>query len=76
MYLLGRSTVEKLQITAPKRPVDQDLAKGRNRVEYVSMGKTIVGDLFIPDDYTLGEKRPAIVVAPPGTSVKEQAAGF
>lgn len=76
LYLLGRSRVERLRIVEPKRPIDKAFSTGRNRVEYQSLGKTIVGDLFISEDYAPGEKRPAIVVAPPGTSVKEQAAGF
>ncbi|MEM6344121.1 MAG: CocE/NonD family hydrolase [Bacteroidota bacterium] len=54
----------------------QTFSKGKNRVEFQSRGKKIVGNLFIPSDYKEGEKRPAMVIAPPATSLKEHAAGF
>ncbi len=76
LALLGRASIEKLNISTPKKNIDQTFNKGMNRVEYESQGKKIVGNLFIPEDYQEGEKRPAIVVAPPATSLKEHAAGF
>jgi len=70
---IGYSSVEHLEI--PSSPTTGRLAlkPGKNRVETVSRGKTVVAELFLPVDYAPGEKRPAIVIAPPATAVKEQA---
>ena len=54
----------------------KDLKPGRNSVEYLSKGSKISANLFMPEDYKEGEKRPIIVVAPPNTGVKEQTAGL
>ena len=53
-----------------------DLKPGKNSVEYLSKGSKISANLFLPEDYQEGEKRPIIVVAPPNTGVKEQTAGL
>lgn len=53
-----------------------DLKPGKNSVEYLSNGSKISANLFIPDDFVKGEKRPIIVVSPPNTGVKEQTAGL
>ena len=76
LALIGRASVEKLSISKQKKTSNQTFPKGMNRVEYDSQGKKIVGNLFIPEDYQEGEKRPAIVVAPASTAVKEHASGF
>ncbi len=55
---------------------NQELQVGKNTVEYLSNGDSISAFLFIPEDYVQGEKRPAIVVTPPHTGVKEQTAGM
>jgi fermentation-respiration switch protein FrsA (DUF1100 family) len=54
----------------------EDLKPGKNTVEYLSNGSRISAHLFIPEDYVEGEKRPAIVITPPNTGVKEQTAGI
>ncbi|MEM9672873.1 MAG: alpha/beta hydrolase [Bacteroidota bacterium] len=75
LTVIGRSSIERL--TIPKtNPSSQTFSPGKHRVEFKSKGKTIVGNLFIPDDYKEGEKRHAMVIAPPATSLKEHAAGF
>lgn len=75
LAVIGRSSIERL--TIPKTiPSNQTFSTGKQRVEFKSKGKTIVGNLFIPEDYQEGEKSPAIVIAPPATSLKEHAAGF
>ena len=51
------------------------LKKGKNTVTYQSDGLKLTANLFIPEDYETGEKRPAIVVTRPGSGVKEQTAG-
>ncbi|MEM6431789.1 MAG: hypothetical protein AAF708_21310, partial [Deinococcota bacterium] len=76
LAILGRTSIEKLKIPKNNKSIDQTFSKGPNRVEYESQGKKIVGNLYIPEDYKDGEKRPAIVLAPPATSLKEHAAGF
>ncbi|NQZ78816.1 MAG: hypothetical protein HRT61_22280, partial [Ekhidna sp.] len=75
LAVIGRSSIERL--TIPKTiPSNQTFPTGKHRVEFKSKGKTVVGNLFIPDDYQEGEKKPAMVIAPPATSLKEHAAGF
>jgi alpha/beta superfamily hydrolase len=54
----------------------EDLKPGKNTVEYLSNGSRISAFLFIPEDYVEGEKRPAIVITPPNSGVKEQTAGI
>ena len=51
------------------------LKTGKNTVTYQSDGLKLTANLFIPEDYKSGEKRPAIVVTRPGSGVKEQTAG-
>jgi hypothetical protein len=53
-----------------------ELAPGENKVTYLSEGEKISALLYIPQDYQEGEKRPAIVITPPNTGVKEQTAGL
>ena len=51
------------------------LNAGKNRVEFLSVGTRIVGDLYCPDDFDSNKIYPAIVSAGPLATVKEQAAG-
>jgi fermentation-respiration switch protein FrsA (DUF1100 family) len=53
-----------------------DLKPGKNSVEYLSNGSKISAHLFIPEDFVEGEKRPAIIITPPNSGVKEQTAGL
>jgi hypothetical protein len=46
---------------------------GRNRVTFPSEGETIVGTLFLPENYKPGQKLAAVIVEGPWTQVKEQA---
>ncbi len=52
------------------------LKPGKNEVRYISEGEEIVANLYLPEDYAEGEKRPAIVINPPATGVKEQTIGI
>jgi fermentation-respiration switch protein FrsA (DUF1100 family) len=52
-----------------------DLKPGANRVEFGSGGEKLVGTLFLPAAYRPGVKAPAVVVAGPWTTVKEQTGG-
>ena len=77
--LLGRAAVkEKLKISHAVSPINQIFPPGMTKVEFdsVEKGTKIVGNIYIPDDYQAGEKRAALVVSPPATSVKEQAAHY
>lgn len=76
LALVGRTSIERLKISKDIKNSIETYQPGKHRVEFDSMGKKVVANLFIPADFKEGEKRPAIVVAPPATSVKEQAAGF
>ncbi len=55
--------------------VKPELKPGRNVVSYINQGDKIVAHLYLPNDYVAGEKRPAIVLNPPATGVKEQTIG-
>ncbi len=48
----------------------------REKVEFLSDGLKIVGNLFKPDNFKEGDVLPAIIVAGPMTGVKEQVAGL
>ncbi|MBJ7537462.1 alpha/beta hydrolase [Marinomonas transparens] len=52
------------------------LTAGKNRVEFLSSGSRIAGDLYCPDNFDSNKAYPAIVSAGPLAAVKEQAAGF
>ncbi|MCK5672528.1 MAG: alpha/beta hydrolase [Spirochaetales bacterium] len=45
------------------------------KVEFKSQGTKIVGNLFIPETYIMGDRLPGIVLVGPATSVKEQVGG-
>ncbi|TNE51815.1 MAG: alpha/beta hydrolase [Deltaproteobacteria bacterium] len=72
--LLGWSYIESISIPTPEPTMKQTFGAGKHRVEYKSKGKKLVANLYIPENLKEGEKRPAIVIAPPATSVKEQSA--
>ena len=61
---------------AYKQVANQDLKPGKNIVSYDSAGEKIAAYLYLPGDYVEGEKRPAIVINPPATGVKEQTIGL
>jgi uncharacterized protein len=48
----------------------------RKKVEFLSDGLKIVGNLFKPDNFKEGDVLPAVIVAGPMTGVKEQVAGL
>lgn len=54
----------------------QELKPGKNKVSYFSDGEKVAALLYLPEDYEKGEKRPAIIVNPPASGVKEQTAGL
>lgn len=45
-------------------------------VTFESQGETLVGNLYLPDDYVAGQELPGVVVTGSWTSVKEQMAGL
>lgn len=59
-----------------KIPNPENLTIGKNKVEFISQGDKISGVLFIPKDYVKGDKKPAIILMPPHSGVKEQTAGI
>jgi fermentation-respiration switch protein FrsA (DUF1100 family) len=44
------------------------------RVTFESQGQTLVGNLYLPDDYQADQKLPGVVVTGAWTTVKEQMA--
>jgi fermentation-respiration switch protein FrsA (DUF1100 family) len=51
------------------------LSSGQNKVEFLSNGTKLVGNLFCPAPFNPSLQYSAIVVAGPMGTVKEQAAG-
>lgn len=54
----------------------QAFQPGKNVAGFQSYGEKIAAFLYLPADYVAGKKRPAIVVTPPASGVKEQTAGI
>ena len=54
---------------------ESKVESGRNPVAFVSVGSTLVGNLYCPDDFDANKRYPAVVVGGPLATVKEQAAG-
>jgi len=52
------------------------LKSGKNPISFKSNGNTIIGNLFYPPKFDESKKYPAITIAGPLGSVKEQAAGI
>ncbi|MEM7650551.1 MAG: alpha/beta hydrolase [Pseudomonadota bacterium] len=50
-------------------------AATKKRVTFESNNQTLVGDLYLPDDFKEGDKLPGVIVSGSWTSVKEQMAG-
>lgn len=46
---------------------------GKNKVTFTSKGETLVGHLYLPDDYQEGNSYPAVPILGPMTFAKEQA---
>ncbi|MDJ0592489.1 MAG: alpha/beta hydrolase [Pleurocapsa sp. MO_226.B13] len=59
-----------------KNVTNQDLKPGKNLVSYDSEDSKIIAHIYLPKDYVEGQKRPAIVINPPATGVKEQTIGL
>lgn len=53
-----------------------ELSAGLNHVYFQSENVRLAGNLYLPSDYKIGTKLPAIVVAGSWTTVKEQMAGI
>lgn len=47
----------------------------KQRVQFESNGQTLIGDLYLPDNYQAGQHLPGVVVSGSWTSVKEQMPG-
>lgn len=52
--------------------IDNAEAAMQQSVTFTSQNKTLVGDLYLPDNYQQGEKLPGVVVTGAWTTVKEQ----
>ena len=66
-------TFHLISLTNASMNMQQDLSK---KVEFLSEGYKIIGNLFRPDNSKEGNKLPAVVMACPMTGVKEQVAGL
>ena len=53
----------------------EDFHRGENTVSFLSDGKKLAGNVYIPENYKENEKLPAIVIVTPATGIKEQVAG-
>src|SRR3546814_16075837 len=48
----------------------------KHDIRFLSEGKTLAGHLYIPDGIQPDDRLPAVVVAAPGSGIKEQTAGI
>lgn len=62
-------------VTVLTLPTTAEAAQVRE-VTFESQGQTLVGDLYLPDDYVSGQELPGIIVTGSWTSVKEQMSGL
>ena len=51
------------------------LQVGKNPVWFLSEGKKLAGNIFVPDTFIAGNKLPAVITVTPAGAVKEQTAG-
>jgi fermentation-respiration switch protein FrsA (DUF1100 family) len=56
--------------------MDTYMQQNKKKVEFLSEGYKIMGNLFRPDNFKEGDVLPAVVMAGPMTGVKEQVAGL
>ena len=66
--LLATATVATLQLALSN---DAEAARVKE-VTFESNDRTLVGDLYLPDEYREGDKLPGVVVTGAWTTVKEQ----
>ncbi|MEO0835382.1 MAG: alpha/beta hydrolase [Cyanobacteria bacterium J06642_3] len=66
--LLATATVATLHLSL----INNAEAAQVKEVSFKSNNQTLVGDLYLPDDYQAGDKLPAVVVTGAWTTVKEQ----
>jgi fermentation-respiration switch protein FrsA (DUF1100 family) len=55
--------------------MNNTLTKGKNRIEFLSAGSTLIGNLYCPDNFDKAKPYSTVVVGGPLATVKEQAAG-
>ena len=67
--------VSKMNASNSNAPQQQGKALVK-KVQFVSEGENIVGNLFFPDDFDAGKQYPAVIVSGSWTTVKEQMAGL
>ncbi len=53
-----------------------ELKSGKNEITYTNEGEKIAAFVFLPENYQVGVKYPAVVISPPASGVKEQTAGL
>jgi uncharacterized protein len=51
---------------------EQQFNAGTNRVTFTSESVNMIGNLYLPNNYTRGTRLPAIIISGPWTQVKEQ----
>ena len=66
--LLATATAATIQLVLANNAVAAQVKE----VSFESNNQTLVGDLYLPDDYQEGDKLPAVVVTGAWTTVKEQ----
>lgn len=63
--LLGRAAKESPSLLQP----------GLNKVSFFSQGTRIVGNVFLPPDYSIGQLLPSLIMVAPESGIKEQSPG-
>lgn len=57
-----------------KQEMETQLKAGTNKVSFPSEGETLVGNLYLPKNYSVGQLLPGVIVTGSWTTVKEQMA--
>ncbi|MEM7551177.1 MAG: alpha/beta hydrolase [Bacteroidota bacterium] len=73
ILIFGCQTKESSLKTEKNAKMESKFKQGKNKVTFENEGDTLVGDLYLPDDYSAGKMYPAVPILGPMTFAKEQA---
>lgn len=71
--VFGCQAKEDSKKTEKNAEMETKFKPGKNKITFENEGETLVGDLYLPNDYVAGKKYPAVPILGPMTFAKEQA---